>query len=259
MKGRHFLRKNDITFGHGDAIVCHLLHISTELDGNIMKYRLWKSARCDELIGFLVAFESKAKTLETCCEHPIEIIESNDSTSFSIHPAYIRHEHAARQAYRGRSRLPAQHGNFENISKTKQTNKEISGCLSTNESSIHSDLTVQAREEAVEVVFGAKGGENTDTMIERESYLPTYSNENIECATAQQKSDDDTASSSSALSCNEDDMWKIRNEGKKEDKGKCAPSDFMMPLRNSQKDNELQGLRRTRKIEKQQPNGSLQI
>jgi hypothetical protein len=79
-----------------------------------MKGRICGSGRCDELIGLLVAFEKKAKTMEACCELPGENIDSNDSASMSVHPAYIRHNDSTRRARRGRSKPPVhEKGHYE--------------------------------------------------------------------------------------------------------------------------------------------------
>jgi hypothetical protein len=214
-----------------------------------MKNRLWRSVRCDELIGFLVAFENKAKTLETCCEHPIiEIIDSNDSTSFSIHPAYVRHENTARRVYRGRSRLRAQNINIEDRSKNQidqklisipgQPNEEFSDGLSILESD-KSGLKVLALDEVVEVVIDTNDEENTDTMITKEFSLSEDFNVTIENAENQAKLDDGTVSSSSALTSMKSASWKIYNGTQKEETEDDISSDSVIPFRNSQKFNKL--------------------
>jgi hypothetical protein len=211
-----------------------------------MKSRFWRSVRCDELIGCLVAFEKKAKTVETCCDHQIEIIDSNDSTSFSIHPAYIRHEHTARQAYRGRSRLPAQNTNSEDRFKNRNDQKLIGAheqpCNDRGRSireSEKSGLTVHALDEVVEIVIDKKEEESTDPMITLELYIPAESNENIENVEKQVKLDDDTESSSSALTCMEEANWKINNGTKNEETKDDNSFNDVIPFRNSKKFNEL--------------------
>ena len=64
------------------------------------------SRRYDDMIGFLVAFEKRAKTMEVCCDMKVEAITSNESSSSSDQPSYVRHADTIKRSRRGRVRDP---------------------------------------------------------------------------------------------------------------------------------------------------------
>ena len=215
-----------------------------------MKIRqpLCNSVRCDNLIGFLVAFEKRTKTMETCCDNPIEIIDSNDSTSFSIHPAYIRHKHAARRASRGRSRIPVQNKVFAHSSKNEiddsftGTNIKQNFGTDTSGQSLHesdrSDLMVLALAEEVEVVIETKN-ESIVATESRICHAPLDSLESMENERNQDILDQQAASSSCASSPIAAYNGKVSCRTKKEETGEDKSSALVLPLRNSSKLNEL--------------------
>ena len=66
------------------------------------------SKRYDGMIGYLVAFEKRAKTMEVCCDlqnDAIISIESNSSSTSSA--SCVRHAGSIKRSHRGRTRKPA--------------------------------------------------------------------------------------------------------------------------------------------------------
>jgi hypothetical protein len=60
--------------------------------------------RYDDMIGYLVAFEKRAKTMEVCCDLQSDAIISNESSSSSAQ--YVRHARSIKRSNRGRLRDP---------------------------------------------------------------------------------------------------------------------------------------------------------
>jgi hypothetical protein len=206
-----------------------------------MKSRLCSSIRCDDLIGFWVTFEKKAKTMESCWKHPIEIIDSNDSTSFSVHPAYIRHKHAAQRAYRGRSRFSTHDKCFDDRAKHRIDQKwnvadttpddDFSSGQSARESE-KSSLTVVALEEVVEVIIDTTEGEKSGQMKSSECAVAPNFPETFDNA---QKH----GSTSSAPKSIKEASWKVNYKTKIEETEDDVSSAFAIPFQNSQKLNDL--------------------
>lgn len=62
--------------------------------------------RYDDMIGYLVAFEKKANTIEVCCNLQAEALNSNGSSSSSTPDSHIRYARSIKRSHRGRLRDP---------------------------------------------------------------------------------------------------------------------------------------------------------
>jgi hypothetical protein len=75
-----------------------------------MTGRIYNTQRYDDMIGFLVAFEKRAKKMEVCCDLETHGVNSNDSTSsfVSVNPSIVRKSDSTKAYPRGRLRTPVQ-------------------------------------------------------------------------------------------------------------------------------------------------------
>lgn len=159
---------------------------------------MFSKARCDNLIGLLVSFENKTKTIQPCCEMPIDMIDSNDSTSVSVQPMRIRHGNGSSRTQRGRSRTPVRENindakilkNYEQVDyiDPNKDNKltqfglpsQTYSIMNMPSSDIENEVTnkmILAESESVEVIFDS-GVINEPSNFE--NILPETSNSDTE-------------------------------------------------------------------------------
>jgi hypothetical protein len=142
-----------------------------------------KRNQIDNMIGFLVAFEKRAKTMEACCHLTNEAIISNESSISPSSPSYNRYAESMKRSQRNRIKCSASKG-FENLGSSNPSSideasvpHDIKDHISRNGVNDHA---IFASLDIVEVIMNRRkvkecskvGSENIRKLIATKSLTP---------------------------------------------------------------------------------------
>jgi hypothetical protein len=109
--------------------------------------------RYDDMIGYLVAFEQKARTMEVCCDLQNDATTTSTSTASSA--SCVRHAHSIKRSQRGRSISSRSNATPKNVAIATEVN-----CMSDN--------VIVSESDDVEVIINCNdldGQENVGTGL----------------------------------------------------------------------------------------------